>query len=301
MVAVTGAGGFVGAAVAADLEAAGHRVVRLARRPIDGHPGTVLWDLRQGYLGDGTLPAVDAVVHCAASLATFDVDHTMTEANVAGSLRVAQAWPGKPFVFMSSSSVYPASRVAAGGAPLREDEATGEGLHDPYSRSKLEAERALAEEAARTGHALTILRPSIIYGPGDRHILPNIRMLRLGRWVILPGGKKPWSMTPVGLLCEVARASVENPVPGVRVLNVAEEPPERVRDLFRRLLEEDAGRRLRGIPIPAWPVRGYAALVEATCRLLRLKREPVVTRSAVAYISEERVLDLSKLRVLVTP
>ncbi len=295
-VAVTGAGGFVGAAVAADLEAAGHRVVRLTRRPIEGHPDTVLWDLRCDYSGLEPLPKVDAVVHCAASLATLDVDHTLAEANVGGTLRVARVWPGVPFVFVSSSSVYPASRVAAGGAPLRENDATGEGLHDSYSRSKLEAERALT--GAATGRSVTILRASIIYGPGDRTIMRRIRKLRLWGWVLLPGGKKRWSMTPVGLLCEAVRAAVERPGKGVRVFNVAEEPPERVRDLFQRLLEEDTGRRLRVIPIPVWIMRAYAAVVETVWRMLRLKREPTVTRSAVAYISEERILDLAALEDL---
>jgi len=318
---VTGAGGFVGARVATDLEAAGHRVVRLARRPIEGHPETVLWDLRHDYSGSEPLPKVDAVVHCAASLATLDVDRTLHEANVGGTLRVAHAWPEVPLVFVSSSSVYPPSRVAEGGAPLREADVTGEGLHDTYSRSKLEAERALvegvlggtrngAEDSApggsretsapprvkgATGRSVTILRASIIYGPGDRTILPHIRKLRLGRWVLLPGGKKRWSMTPVGLLSEAACEAVERPAPRVRVLNVAEAPPERVRDLFQRLLEEDTGRRLRVIPIPVWVMRAYAIIVESVWRVLRLKREPMVTRSAMAYISEERILDLSAL------
>ncbi len=297
-VAVTGAGGFVGGAVCAVLEEAGHRVVRLARRPIDGHPDAILWDLRRDYEGEAPLPAVDAVVHCAAAIATLDLDGTAREANVGGSLRVAAAWPGVPLVYVSSSSVYPTSDIAAGGHPLREDEATGKGLRDPYSRSKFEAERGLISEAEGSGRELTVLRASIVYGPGDPLLFPRIHRLRLGGLVLLPGGRRPWSMTPVGLLADVVRASVERRAPGVRVLNVADEPPERVRDLFLRLLEEDAERHLRAVPFPAWPVRVVAWCIEAAWRVLRLRGEPVLNRAAVAYIREERVLDLRALRVV---
>jgi nucleoside-diphosphate-sugar epimerase len=279
----------------------------------------MVWDLRHDYVGTEPFPAVEAVVHCAASLSTLDAD-TLTEANVGGTARVARAWPGVPIVFVSSSSVYPPSRVAFGGAPLREDHPLGEGLHDSYSRSKLEAERVLAGAVVggvsagasagasevqatpvatdSTGRSATILRASIIYGPGDRTILPRIRKLRAWGWVFLPGGKQRWSMTPIGLLCSTIRAAVEHPEPGVRVFNVAEDPPERVCDLFRRLLEEDAGRSLRVVPVPMWIVRAYAVAVETMWKLLRLTGEPTVTRSAVAYISEERILDLASLEHL---
>jgi nucleoside-diphosphate-sugar epimerase len=237
-------------------------------------------------------------VHSAASLATSDVSGELRRANVEGPRRILEAWPGVPFVFVSSASVYPPSRVAAGGRPLAEGDSTGEGLHDDYSRSKLEAEEMLVEESERTGRPVTILRASIIYGPGDRTILPRIRRLRLGGWALVPGGKRrrKWSMTPIDLLNEAARVSVERPPEGVRVLNVAEEPPERMQHLFRRLLEEDAGRRVRVITLPMWLMWVAGAVVEGWCRLFRVSKSPMVTRSAVAYVSEERILDLKALK-----
>src|SRR5690606_5218959 len=88
VVAVTGAAGFVGAAVCADLEAAGHTVVRVMRSPLPEFSDAVVWDICEdspradpGGWTDagegGRARDVDAVVHCAAAPSTADVDGTM--------------------------------------------------------------------------------------------------------------------------------------------------------------------------------------------------------------------------------
>src|SRR5690606_9738527 len=72
----------------------------------------------------------------------------------------------------------------------------------------------------------------------------------------------------------------------------------RLRDFFQQRVGVDAGGRLRVVPTPGWAVRAYPALEAATCLLLQLRRVPVAARCAVAYQSEERVLDLTARRAL---
>lgn len=298
-VAVTGAGGFVGGYLAADLEVAGHRVVRLARRPVAGHPDAVLWDLRRDREpGAPALPRVDAVVHCAASIATVDADGTMAEANVGGTRRILAAWPGVPVVHVSSAAVYPASNVGAGRGPWKEDDAGPDAPFGPYATTKRAAERAVEADAAATGRPATILRASIVFGPGDPLVLPNIRRMRVGRLVFCPGGRHAWTVTPVESIAAATRAALARPAAGARAVNVGEDPPRTIRALFVRLLEEDSGKRLRLVPLPAWPVIIAASIAEVGARVFTPGRAPILTRAAVAYLREERVLNLAAQRTL---
>ncbi len=65
-VAITGASGLIGRALAESLRAGGHTVRPLVRRPSD-EPGAVRWDPMAGTLDAAALEGVDAVVHLAGA------------------------------------------------------------------------------------------------------------------------------------------------------------------------------------------------------------------------------------------
>lgn len=64
-VAVTGSSGLIGSALCRSLEADGHQVRRVVRRPVPGDPRAVVWDPAAGVLDPAGLEGVDAVVHLA--------------------------------------------------------------------------------------------------------------------------------------------------------------------------------------------------------------------------------------------
>jgi uncharacterized protein (TIGR01777 family) len=66
LVAVTGASGLIGTALARRLEAEGHQVLRLTRSRPTG-PGQVRWDPAAGRLDPDALAKADAVVHLAGA------------------------------------------------------------------------------------------------------------------------------------------------------------------------------------------------------------------------------------------
>jgi len=65
-VAITGASGLIGTALAASLRADGHQVVRLVRRPPRG-ADEVRWDPRAADAGDPALDGIDGCVHLAGA------------------------------------------------------------------------------------------------------------------------------------------------------------------------------------------------------------------------------------------
>jgi nucleoside-diphosphate-sugar epimerase len=158
---VTGAGGFVGRALVPALERAGLGVRTAGRAELGAVGPDTKW--REALAG------IDAVVHLAARVHVMKEDAAAAEAeydrvNHLGTVRLAEAAAQagvRRLVFLSSVKV--------------NGEATGEKAFAPedtpapvdaYGRSKLAAERALAEIAAAGRLEAITLRPPLVYGPG---------------------------------------------------------------------------------------------------------------------------------------
>jgi nucleoside-diphosphate-sugar epimerase len=139
-VAVTGASGFIGRSLCAELSAAGHDVM-----PID---------LRKGDIQVG-----EAVIHLAAIAHRRAAAQDIQRVNVdlARQVGEAAAAAGASLVFLSSVKVH--GEVSA--SPFNENSPFAP--LDIYSESKVRAEQALR---AIPGLQLAVLRPPLVYGPG---------------------------------------------------------------------------------------------------------------------------------------
>jgi nucleoside-diphosphate-sugar epimerase len=184
-VAVTGAGGFIGAAVCRRLVAEGHSVVG-----IDVDPGAVTRvtetgaQFRRADTADrgavrGALDGADLVVHTAALLPG---GHTMADAirvNVGGTENVCVAAKDA-----GVGRVVHLSSVAAWGYDFKTDITEDEPLatHSPHSYI---ATKAASELVARK-HGATVVKPGDVYGPGSQPwaVLP-VELIKSGR-VALP-------------------------------------------------------------------------------------------------------------------
>lgn len=173
-VLVTGASGVLGSEVARRLVEAGAEVTTLQRRASGVEESrTVRGSVTDpGALGKALVDA-DTVVHIAAKVSVSGPSHEYEHVNVEGTrllLEAAQQAGVGDFVHISSPSVAHsgASIIGDGAGPADPVQARGD-----YARTKAEGER-LALAADSHDFRVLVLRPHLIWGPGDSQLTERI-------------------------------------------------------------------------------------------------------------------------------
>jgi len=248
-VLVTGASGFLGHAVCAELRERVHDVSALVRRPGSEPPGAkaVGGDLVDAEalvrVVEGVRP--DCVIHLAAEIASQRDERRIQEVNVEGTRRLlaaCEAVDGPRFVFTST--------VVTGDARGAElDEESTLPVETAYGRSKQEGERLVRE----SGLSSVVIRPSHVYGPGGWDEEEFVKRLRQpGRFAVIGSGDNWWDVVRVE---DVASACVDaaESAPAGALYHVVDDEPIRYYDfvaLTAQALGVGAPRR-----IPAWVAR----------------------------------------------
>jgi len=293
-VAITGAAGFLGGAVARLHQAAGHEVVALSRggadlADVEERPG----DLCDRAYVNLALAGADMVQHIAAKVGTFGRWEEFEANNVTATtnLLTAAAYQGaKGFVYCSSPSVVFCGQPIRGGderlplAPLS---------YSTYSRSKALAEVRVAALAREVGLPALILRPHLIWGPGDRHLLPGL--LAATRGGLLP---KPWARDPrvdPTHVSDAARAHLlatdylmETRPVSVDVLFITGAEVVSAFDMAARLIQAAEGRRPRFFGVPAVLMSAAGRVGEIACQARGYRREPALSRFVVQSLLHDQ-------------
>jgi uncharacterized protein len=160
-VAITGATGLIGGALAASLERDGHRVHRITRSATKAGPDDLVWDPTSGSIDAQKLEGVDAVVHLAgepigASRWTDETKRRIRASRVQGTDLIARTIAGletKPTVLVSGSAVgYYGDR---GDESLSETSPPGDDFVAEVTRAWEAAAAPAAEAGIRVAYART--------------------------------------------------------------------------------------------------------------------------------------------------
>ncbi|AEH08138.1 NAD-dependent epimerase/dehydratase [Candidatus Protofrankia datiscae] len=271
---VTGAGGFIGDAVAHELRRRGYHVI-----PVDVRrgPGIVVADVTRPADLDKLLVGADLVVHAAAvgtggggelgavragvrrrlAPLTDSELHSVTVGGTAGLLDACERADVGRVVHLSCVSVLGDSfpDLVDESAPV-----TATGLTRPDTLAA--AERAALAASAR-GLPVTVLRVGDAYGPrAGRWTLWPLLLLRAGRFALVDGGRGLLSPIHVDdLTTAVATVAGAERTAG-EILHVTGGEPITASDFFGRYA------RMAGVPLPGQVPAALVRALDATDRLL---------------------------------
>ena len=291
-IVVTGANGFVGRALCRTLVGNGHRVTGIVRRPGTAPIGAMESVLAVPEFADiethwPAMPGdVDCVVHLAARVhvmnesASDETQRAFNATNVEGTLRVARAAQRngvRRFIYVSSIKAI----VGSGGTrePLREDAAALP--DDAYGRSKLAAERSLADLRRETGLDVVIVRPPLVYGPD---VGANFRKMLDAVWggMPLPFGavNARRSLLFVDNLADALLHCASDERAANSCFNLADDVAPSVADLLRSL-GRHLGRPARLVPVPVSLLKLAGRVTGRTAQIERLTESLVLDSSAI--------------------
>jgi uncharacterized protein (TIGR01777 family) len=180
-VAVSGATGLIGGALAARLSREGHHVIPLVRRPVSAGEQAIGWDPARGTIDRAALAGCDAVVNLAGESVlgrwSPEKKRRIRESRVNGTQLVSEAIAGlsrRPRVLLAASAVgYYGDR---GDAELTEESSRGADFLADVARDW----EAATGPAARAGVRVVNLRFGIVLTPSGGLLGSLLPPFRLG-------------------------------------------------------------------------------------------------------------------------
>jgi nucleoside-diphosphate-sugar epimerase len=255
---VTGANGFIGAALCSRLRREGvsvRRAVRLLRAEEQNGETACIGEISSQTDWSTALEGVERVVHLAARVHVMndrsrDPLAEFRQVNVEGSINLARqaaAAGVRRFVFLSSIKVNGESTSI--GHPFSADDTPAP--EDPYGISKHEAEQALKVIAEQSGMELVIIRPPLVYGPGVKANF-EVMMRCLERGFPLPLGAithNRRSLVALENLVDLIVTCLEHPNAANQVFLVSDGEDLSTAELLSRL-GESLGKPARLFRVP---------------------------------------------------
>ncbi|MFF2389358.1 NAD-dependent epimerase/dehydratase family protein [Agromyces sp. NPDC058104] len=279
---LTGSTGFIGSGIRQALTSAGHPARLLVRNPIpdleDVPAGVVpsFGDLTDTDSIAAALQGTTTVIHAASYVG--DDQEMQRRVNVEGTrhlVETAASLGVRSFVYVSTFGVY------GGDYPVGAAEVD----IAPHPRSALSASRREAELIV-LDHGGTVIRPALVYGPGDRWFIPPLIKLILSLDAWIDDGEQLVSTIGRDRLGELIVALLGSS-PGSGVFHAAHREPIRIRQLADPVIKR-LGRR---VPTESISVE------QARVRLERagVRESAIQLVTADSWINSEKIWKRSRV------
>lgn len=300
---ITGAGGFLGRNLAAALQAKGHAVWNFSR---NHHPQ--LQSIGVETLGGNlqtegdvlkAFRGMDAVFHVASRVGIWGDYNDYYETNVTGTRNVIKACRANgitKLIYTSTPSV-----VFNWGDFCGVDETTpySTHFHGHYAKTKAIAEKMVLQ-ANDNKLATVALRPHLIIGPDDPHLIPRlVAAARAKRLKIVGSGKNLVDVTYIQNAVDAHILAFEKLSPGSPVAGqayfIGQEKPVALWDFINEILS-----RYHLPPItkkvPERVAFHIGLFFESWYRFFRINGEPPMTRFVALQFSRSHYFSHQKAK-----
>ena len=308
-VLVTGYGGFLGSAICRELLGHGYLVKGLAR---NSYPALAKLgvDCIQATATDPNAcelacRGVNAVIHTAALAGVWGPAHLYEEANVTATENLLQACRRRgigAFVFTSSPSVTfdgTAQRYIDESAPYP----TRWLCH--YPRTKAIAEQKVLNANDPSTFATCSLRPHLIWGSGDPHLVPRVvERCRTGKLRRVGNGRNLIDTVHVEYAAQAHRLAMERMLgrdtrASGRAFFLSDDEPVECWQWIRSILEKN------GLVPPTRSISfraayGLGSLLEWVYGVARLQKEPPMTRFVASQLGVDHFFDISAAKEILS-
>jgi nucleoside-diphosphate-sugar epimerase len=162
---------------------------------------------------------------------------------------------------------------------------------NPYEATKLESELLVLDAYQEQGLPISIVRPGLVYGPGDLHLLGFFTSIKKGLYRVIGDGQALLhpiyidDMTAAFLLC------AKHPDAIGRSFNIAGEHPVTMRQLSAAIAHA-LGKNLPAGHLPLW-LANAASDIFSLLPGFQGERAPL-TRSRVQFLTNSRAYDCSR-------
>ncbi len=297
---VSGATGFLGSHLLTKLRGKGFRVRALARRTSDiaGLLRSGV-DISEGDVADRqslrrAMAGQQLVFHTAGKVSDWGSRQEFWQANVEGTANVISACREagvKRLIHVSSLTVLGLPRS---GARVDEKTPIADSVRDFYTISKIAGERLVREAHGSHGLETVVIRPGVIWGPGDTTILPRlITLLRRGQLIFIGCGDNQLGLSHVENLSQGIILAAQTPSAVGQIYHLTDGEEITARTAFCALAVALGAQPPRlALPFPV--VYFLAALLEWIACLRNAATPPALTRYGVRLVACDSRYDISK-------
>lgn len=298
-VLVTGASGFTGRQVVSELLKSGYKVrglirdKRAAKSLEEQGVEPMICDLSDTSNIDSVLEGIDAVIHIAAifrqaglpTSSYFKVNRDATEALLEAACKVG----AQRFIHCSTVGVHGSIEQP----PATENAPFSPG--DVYQESKLEGELVAKRYFEQGKISGVIIRPAMIYGPGDTRTLKLFKMIARRQFFYVGPGDKFVHFIDVRDLARAFVLALKNTQITNETFIISGAHPLPLKSFAQRVA------KLLNVPspwlrLPVKPMQLAGSICEAICTPLKIN--PPLYRRRVDFFTKNRHFDSTKAKEL---